>query len=101
MSNVYHDELKKTYWDNQMNAERLLNVMRGMIEPVLQKYEKGRHCKSQSYRAKVVAGYLREEIKYLRPLGMEATKDMSHALRTIEDFLAVHRTVWILEGRAG
>ena len=106
MSNIYHEKYKE-YYGSSWNpvAKKLLNVMRGMVEPVLQKYETGRHCKSQSYRACRVVDTIEAQIKVGISTPSERrdhrkVMELMRDKRLIKDFLAVHKTVWILDGRA-
>jgi hypothetical protein len=77
-------------------AEELLCLMRPEVEDALTRYgfTIEAFAPSQSLRAKRLLGYGSVKID-------GKTKFLDRADRALlEDFLAVHRTVWILEGRA-
>jgi len=85
-------------------AEELLHIMRPEAEEILLKYDMDQPP-SQSYRALRCIDKI-EELRHAAHLRHRTTKeipkewlDLSRDLRALKNFLAVHRTVWILEGR--
>jgi hypothetical protein len=81
-TNKYHKELSDKKLP--LTAEELLHIMRPEVEEILQRHG-WTEPPSQSHRA------IQAITEWENPLG----KDMTVLL----DFLKVHRTVWILEGK--
>lgn len=89
MSNIYHDHLNKV--GVRLTAENLLIVMRIRVGGLLSRMRPyTSESASQSLCAKQLLGF------------DPRAKVLTGAERQLlQDFLAVHRTVWILEGRSG
>lgn len=79
-------------------AEELLHIMRPEVETVLSKFpDWANPAVSQSHRASAVIPLLEAQIK--SKLGIVKTVPLLRQRRILQDFLAVHRTVWLLEGK--
>lgn len=100
MSNVYHDELTKR--GHMALAGSLLGLMRPKVEKILKKVIPDDSTPSQSLRAVRAIKYIEvSELPVLMQFEDKSGWAEAHRdRRTLEDFLSVHRTVWILEGRA-
>lgn len=97
--NKYIQELRSKNLDH--TAENLLHIMRPIVEEILLDAA----CvqpPSQTERAKRVLEHLvkqRRKIVNSKPTNMKMFSHVSKKIRTLEAFMAVHQTVWILEGK--
>jgi hypothetical protein len=82
-------------------AETLLGIMRAVVDKVTERYGFDQPP-SQSHRAKLaldaVENEIRDMVKAKHPLD-DDMRQLFRDRRFLKDFLAVHRTVWILEGK--
>lgn len=103
MGNKYHDAMMAS--NSRITAENLLSLLRLEIAPILKDWSETT-APSQSAQAISAMDALKKSIAMSKEsLGLsktflDATKEARRHLRLLEDFMAVHRTVWILEGRA-
>jgi hypothetical protein len=97
-TNKYISDLKR--YGADICAETLLGVMRPEVETILSQFpDWDNPAVSQSFRASAVIPLLKDQIKSMLGTGIEKTVPLLKQRRILQDFLAVHRTVWLLEGK--
>lgn len=97
--NKYTSDLER--YGAELRAECLLGLMRAEVNGVFDRYGMDQPP-SQSHRAKRLLDEIKEEIKVMVTSKHPLDDDLRQLFRDrnmLRDFLAVHRTVWILEGR--
>lgn len=93
------DEGKINTYVEQLYRKSRAPTAEGLLELV--RYLKENQPPSFSHRAGLVKNYIEAEMRRPRSeLSLQARIPLSRDLRMLRDFLAVHRTVYILEGRA-
>lgn len=102
MSNQWHQKLTEV--GGIPTAEELLDLMRPEVEKIIPLYTPNT-CQSQSLLAKRALEHIDHALAEARKNdpSLGSWMKMAPVRRhrdTLSDFLAVHRTVWILEGRA-
>lgn len=83
-----------------MDAGNLLHIMRPAVESILQAHVRF-SPPSQTYRVLRLLPELEELQRSieLSDLHSDPYRTIRRQINTLKDFLAVHRTVWILEGK--
>ena len=97
--NKYVSDLNR--YGADLTAEALLGLMRADVNIVFTRHGMDTP-QSQSYRALRLLEEIKAEIKTMVTAKHPLDDDLKQLFRDrdmLKDFLAVHRTVWILEGR--
>jgi hypothetical protein len=97
--NKYVSDLNR--YGADLTAEALLGLMRVDVEKVFIRHGMDQHP-SKSYRALRLLEEIKAEITTMVTSKHPLDDDLKQLFRDrdmLKDFLAVHRTVWILEGR--
>jgi nitrous oxide reductase accessory protein NosL len=96
LENKWYQQLQDA--GTEITAEELLHIMRPEVETILSQFpDWDNPAVSQSLRASAILPLIEERIR--SKMGLEKTVPFLRQRRILQDFLAVHRTVWILEGR--